>query len=348
MVLLFNIFNIRGLLAFTLLVLLSGTPATAQGEGTASNQSAPASQGDRKSGASKASAMALAQAAMAQVMCLKMMADAQKEGDSDKMAMAAAMCAQAAALAANGKENEEGAKKSSSPPPMGAVPTFEKAKIDTDPKSDSSPSVTSSEISKPSTIQLSQTPTPSLETEKPENTGNIFQEDKSFQNKSMSSPLPETKEVDSSRIALKNGSDNTQGFGNSLGGFGGSESSSGSLNGIYPFSQASSQRNLASEDSKSNSKKPTRPTSSGGAESGSGFDDLMSRYMGGMSSGSGISGGASGGTIDLAYGLQKPGFKPRTIFEFASDQYKHASQQRSLKAKKAEVAPTLFQALSPP
>ncbi len=73
----------------------------------------------------------------------------------------------------------------------------------------------------------------------------------------------------------------------------------------------------------------------------------MSRYMGGMG-GNGFSGGVSGGTIDLAYGLQNPGSKPKTIFEFASDQYKHVSQKRSIKSKPSEAPPTLFRALSSP
>ena len=329
---------------------LHARPIWALNEGTSaapaqSSNPAP-SQDDRKKGASKASAMALAQAAMAQVMCLKMMADAQKENDSEKMAMAAAMCAQAAALAANGKENEEGAKKSSSNSQMGPVPSFDKAKIETDPKPDVALDLPDSEVSKPSTIQLAQSPALSQPNQKPENEGSVFSEEKNFKNSPMGSPLSDMKDIDSSRIALSNNS-NSAGFGNGTMGFGssGTGGSLGSSSALSPFSLGASKEGTNLEDAKLNSKKPSKTVSGNGAEAGSGgFDDMMARYMGSSGGFGGFAGGANGGVLDLVYGLQKSGKPTLNIFEFASQEYQRAEKRGAFR-EKPRAYPNLIRAV---
>lgn len=281
--------------------------------------------------------MALAASAMQQVMCMKMMADAARENDSEKMAMASMMCAQAAANAANAAQNKEGASKSTSPPQMAAAPTFEKSKIETEPKPDNF------QIEAPESenkVAASATPSPSPNiagaTPTVEN-GSVFNEDKTFKSNLNSLSLENAKPAENSNISV------TEGIGanpqsNNFGALGTPGTNTTASNGFS--TQASNSEDLKADKDKKGVGKTTAGDASGFSAGGdaSGLDDMMARMMGGNNSVGMLSGAAAGGLIDLAYGLQTPGKKMRNIFEFASDEYLKAKRNGTALTQKKPAA----------
>lgn len=292
----------------------------------------PSEQSDRGGSQNGASAMAMAAAAMQQVMCLKMMADAQAEGNSEKMTMAMMMCAQAAATAANAAQNKEGAKKVTQNSQTPNAPSFEKPNIDTQPKADNFNSALDSTkdqaSSKPSDKKQDSTVTFPRSEEK--ESGTVFQEEKKFGSTGTALNPGDLKPGPSSTISLKEPAmDQPRStLMGSLNPFG---SPNNSANPNLPSNSSSTQSNELS-DSKSGKKSLSKSAdSSASGAPGGNMDDLMARYLNGANNlGSLNSGGLGGGFIDLALGLQIPGQRPKTIFEFASEQYQNSRPKRSI------------------
>lgn len=300
---------------------------------------APAQNADRKEKGNGASAMALAASAMQQVMCMKMMADAARENDSEKMAMASMMCAQAAANAANAAQNKEGASKSTSPPQMAAMPTFEKSKIETEPKPDSF-QLDAPEIENKAATNGTTSNSPSIAGAIPNvENGSVFNEDKNFKSNLNSLSLENTKPPGTSNIAVTEGAGSGSGLpSNNFGSMGTSGANATASNGLG--AQSTGSEDLKSDKNKKSAGKTNSGDSSGFSSGGdtSGLDDMMARMMGGNSSAGMFSAGAGGGLIDLAYGLQTPGKKMRNIFEFASDEYLKAKRNGTALTRKNPTA----------
>ncbi|NBX81558.1 hypothetical protein EBQ90_00485 [bacterium] len=308
---------------------------------------APAQNADRKEKGNGASAMALAASAMQQVMCMKMMADAARENDSEKMAMASMMCAQAAANAANAAQNKEGASKSTSPPQMAAMPTFEKSKIETEPKPDNFQiDAPENENRAVTTATTSNSPNIAGATPNAEN-GTVFNEDKNFKSNLNSLSLENAKPSGTSNIAVTEGSGTGSGLpSNNLGSLGTSGTNATASNGLSV--QSNSSEDLKSDKNKKSVGKTNSGDASGFSSGGdaSGLDDMMARMMGGNTSPGMFSAGAGGGLIDLAYGLQTPGKKMRNIFEFASDEYLKAKRNGAALNRKNPTAHSPSRALA--
>lgn len=290
----------------------------------ANTQQAPAQQpaggsDDRRSKQSKSSAAALAASAMLKVMCLKEMADAQRENDSEKMSRAMMMCAQADAMAQNGKENEEGSKKSGSGP-VAASPQFEKPNLNTEVKPDEFDS--SLLGSQERILALTPSVSPDLSgTVKnseilPTEEKGTFSEDKSFSSGASSADNKGTPLSDSGKLTLNE-----------------SPVTAFPMGGFLPDNNTRSPASLPSNFESTGFMKPDSvPTettdsqkekggSNGEAPAASGFDQMLAKYMGAGANNSISSASLSGGIVDIAYGLKVSGERPKTIFEFASEQY---------------------------
>jgi hypothetical protein len=279
--------------------------------------------------------MALAAAAMQQVMCMKMMADAVAENDSEKMTMAQMMCAQAAATAANAAQNKDGAKKVTLNNQMPSAPSFEKPNLDTQPKSDNFVSgldgLNPKESSK--TDPKKEDSSVTFANNDEPKTGSVFQEEKKFA--SSNSPLvtQDIKPGPSSTINLKDSPSDLK-----LGLLSGSNTFSTltNPNGIPITNNPNATQTKELFDPKGN-KKPDKSGAGSGTEGGN-MEDLMARYMNGGAGFGGInSAGVGGGMIDLAFGLQVPGHRPKTIFEFASEQYQQAKNSGKALGKRPLV-----------
>lgn len=291
---------------------------------------------DRRSKQKKSAAAALAASASLKVMCLKQMSDAMAEEDKDKrdekMNMAMMMCAQADAMAQNGKENEEGSKKTGS----GAIaatpsPTFETPNLETQPNSDEFNtdllrSASSRQSSGVPTGSSSTTPENSREntTDKPISAKDSFTEDKTF---GFGIPLKNkenSNSEDNGRIALNEPA---------LGAFPLNGLNAGSLsNNRNPtsISNAPVLGTLPSKDLDSNDKEGKDKSQPGATSNGS-FDEMLAKYMGGGGATNPFAAASlSGEIIDIAYGLKISGQRPKTIFEFASEQYQKAKPTKKI------------------
>lgn len=309
---------------------------------TAGSVPMPSEQDDRGGSQNGASAMAMAAAAMQQVMCLKMMADAQAEGNSEKMAMAMMMCAQAAATAANAAQNKEGAKKVTLNNQNPSAPSFEKSNLDTQPKADNFNFDLAS--SKEKTSQNSNDKKDTSEVKIPNaeesKAGNVFQEDKQFASSGSPINADDLKPSPSSTINLKESP--PQSMGASLMGGLGNLNNGGNSQSIL----GSSNLQLGTADTKTGKKSGAKGPETGSAEGGT-QEDLMARYMNGAA-GFGMmnAGGFGGGVIDLAFGLQTPGQRPKTIFEFASEQYHQVKSNGKSLSKPASKRPLTLRQLA--
>ncbi|NBX82320.1 hypothetical protein EBQ90_04425 [bacterium] len=285
---------------------------------------APTEQDDRGTSQNGASAMAMAAAAMQQVMCMKMMADAVAENNSEKMTMASMMCAQAAATAANAAQNKEGAKKVTLNNQMPSAPSFEKPNLETQPKADDFSSVLDGLASKetPKTEPQKEDAQVTFAKNEDPKEGSVFQEDKKFDSSGSPLIIPDVKPGPSSTINLKDSPNDSR-----AGLLGGSNtfSSLNNSNGLTPSNKQMMNQVTESVDAKRNKKGTSKNGESGAGAEGGNMEDLMARYMNGGAGFGGISSaGLSGGIIDLAFGLQVTGQRPKTIFEFASEQYQQA------------------------
>ena len=309
-----------GLVCFSLI-----SPSTALLFGASEGSPGSSGNTDRQESAGGASGAALAAAALAQVMCLKMMADAQREGNSEKMAMAAAMCAQAAANAANAEENKKSAEKASSGIGDLSVPTMGSGS----PQASSSGGNEDLALGKQSkssnsgsSVKSTDSPVPSFSSPAPTENGTVFTEDKKFM--AQTSPLSPSsaKDFETTNVSLRESNNSNSGAGKPFTNLS-ANNLPGQTNANELFkSGASSAASSSSGDSK------TKSTSSKGEASqstegmdGSNYDDMISRYMAGATGAGTFSAYAGGGLIDLAQGLQVPGQRPKTIFEFATEQY---------------------------
>lgn len=296
----------------------------------AAELNSPAMEGgsdDRRSKQSSSSAAAMAGAAMLKVMCLKQMADAQRENDSEKMNMAMMMCAQADALAQNGKENEEGAKKAGSGAPLSvSSPSFEK------PEFNAKSAVTNDDpdlgklppTSIPNGVGKTQTDSISMDLDfKPETNpepelGQVFSEDKEFTWGKPIEAKQQSQDTKETSLNLQENSLAPMPLGTASTG-----SMQRALASIAPFKKTSvpSDSN-ASEKSKESKENPIETSNKG-------FDDMLAKYVGSGVAANPFGGGmdsavASGEMVDIAYGLKVPGQKTKNIFEFASEQYLRA------------------------
>jgi len=294
-------------------------------DGTAGSVPMPSQQDDRAGQQNGASAMALAASAMQQVMAMKMMADAVASGDSEKMAMASMLMAQAAANAANAAQNKDGAKKVTPNSQMPSAPSFEKPNLDTQPKPDNFNLAFDTQNTKDSSkneTKKEDAPLTFNSNEESAGEKNSPAEKKPSSTDGAALAIPDIKPGPSNTIELKNPSNDLRpgllagatSF-SSLG-------NSGSLSNLP--NQSVSKSNEASDSNETKKGASKNPVSAAGAEAGT-MEDLMARYMNAGAGFGGFSGAsAGGGTIDLAFGLQLPGQRPKTIFEFASEQYQQA------------------------
>jgi hypothetical protein len=295
---------------------------------------APTEQDDRGTSQNGASAMAMAAAAMQQVMCMKMMADAVAENNSEKMTMASMMCAQAAATAANAAQNKEGAKKVTLNNQMPSAPSFEKPNLETQPKADDFSSGLDGLNAKESTKKDSKKEDSPVNfaTNEDSKAGTVFQKDKKFSSSGSSLNIQDIKPGPSSTINLKDSPNDAK-----AGLLAGSNtfSSLSNPNGLPGSNNANVTQTKETPETKGNKKGPKGGDSGTGAEGGN-MEDLMARYMNGGAGFGGISSaGVGGGMIDLAFGLQVPGQRPKTIFEFASEQYQQARTTGKALGKRA-------------
>lgn len=298
---------------------------------------------DRRSKQSKSSAAALAAAAMLKVMCFKEMADAQRENDSEKMSRAMMMCAQADAMAQNGKENEEGAKKSGSGA-MAAVasPQFEKPDLDTSVKPDEFDSTLFQEANSKTNSATSSDSTGLADGSTEAGNGSIqpadtFSEDKNFNFGASSASKNTSPSIDSGRLTLREEPVNALLNGGMLPDSPGrSPASLSGFLGSADFLKNSSPPSNGADSLTPDKRKNDSETNSGANPSG-GFDEMLAKYMGAGNNTSISSASLSGGVIDIAYGLKVSGQRPKTIFEFASEQFRQKrpselpSRSRNLK-----------------
>lgn len=295
----------------------------------------PDDSSDRGKSQNGASAMAMAASALQQVMAMKLMAEAVAENNSEKMAMASMMMAQAAANAANAAQNKESAKKvTSSNQMMATAPTFEKPNIDTQPKPDNFDLGLNASKEKNSANSESKKETTPIDiaSNQESKPGSIDQQEKKFDSNSKSAPnISDLTPSPSSSFALKDSNRS------SLMGMTSSSPGLGMQNNWLPPATMNSNQSGSQVADNKPEKKPSSKSSEpiNGAQSGN-MDDLMARYMNGAGAFGAISSaGLGGGMIDLAFGLQPPGQRPKTIFEFASEQYgKIKSNGRALQKQR--------------
>lgn len=277
--------------------------------------------------------MALAAAAMAQVMCMEMMRRAQETGDQMMMMMAMQMCAQAAQNAANAAQNKSGASKMTTAPQMPNANSFpiKEANIDTKPQNDSfdlnnllnagKNTGTEIKLADPAKVDFSSgNPTDSkLDVA---STSNQDTNDSKDNNNPL--PLAEQNGAQSNAVTLGQ----TPSNGGGMGGMMNPNAAAYSANNKLDLASKTPSPENPEDNFKKAVKRPagTKGSDEGSSESGnnSAFDDFMSR-MGGGAAPNGIAsaGLGSGGFMDLAQGL-KQGTQSVNIFEFASLQYQKA------------------------
>jgi len=286
---------------------------------------------DRRSKQKKSAAAALAASAALKVMCLKQMAEAAEENNTEKMNMAMMMCAQADAMAQNGNENEEGSNKLGS----GSIaqtpsPTFEKPNLETQPKPDEfdtellrSASSRQSSGTLPGGSPATQETSPENTNDKSSSAKDSFTEDKTF---GFGTPLKnkeDSNSEDNGRIALNEPALGASPL-NSL-----NAGSSSNNRNSASLSNAPALGRSSSKDQDSN-EKGDKTKSEAGTTSNGGFDEMLAKYMGGGASNPFAAASLSGEIIDIAYGLKISGQRPKTIFEFASEQYQKAKPTKKL------------------
>jgi len=281
----------------------------------------PTEQEDRGKSQNGASAMAMAAAAMQQVMCMKLMAEAMEENNSEKMAMASMMCAQAAASAANAAQNKEGAKKVTLNSQMGNTPSFEKPTIETQPKADNFDSALSGLNGKNKSTEDAKKDADPLKYSSDSQTtpGTVEQQEKKITSNFSPLEISDPKQNPSSTINLKDAPNET-----TRTSLMGSSTPFGSLNGLNSptgLTNLGNQSGSTAPETKGAKKNAKGTEPSGGGPAGN-PEDLMARFMNAQGAFGPISAaGLGGGIIDLANGFQSSGQRPKTIFEFASEQY---------------------------
>jgi hypothetical protein len=279
--------------------------------------------------------MALAGAAMQQVMCMEMMRQAQETGDSTMMMMGMQMCAQAAQNAANAAQNKEGSNKLTTPTggAQGNSLAIKEATIDTQPKTDDFDlnGLLKNAEAKSSEIKLADNPKVTFQTDQnnTDSSPNFNNEKIEESDSKGSNPLAIAQPGNAKSSEVTLGQSST----------GGQPSPAGNLGVLNPAPSAESKLNLSSKANASeatddsNRKNLKKNTGSKMGEAGTGasaespnrsaYDDLMARMANGGAQTGIASAGLGGGFIDLAQGLQQ-GSRSLNIFEYASVQYQKA------------------------